>query len=184
MRRFLPQLACLALLASAATGDVLQPGEKSVRHVVVLEQAAALEGVTLVLAPVRGFHGVKVLAAGEPCEFSSKYGTRVYALRAGQALPEDVEELARVAFASGGLPVGEVSAVALVDPTTEIVSTVRVVSLDGDALVLEEVRRIRTGPGGLRVRELWVALTLGLVAASGLVLLAVLLRRRARAPAS
>jgi len=148
MRHLLLTLALIVLAAAPAAADVLMPGERSVEHVLRLEPGAGLEGVTLVLAPVRGFHGVQVLAPGGESRFSSKYGTRVYALRADQAVPEDVEALARAAFASGDLPVSEVRSVGLADPTTRIVTRVRLDSIDGDVVRLAQLDQREVGAAG------------------------------------
>src|SRR5262245_29097750 len=67
-------LRALALLGFASIGalplraDVIPPGHKPVEHVLVLSEALA-NGEIVAAAPTRGFHGVQIVAPGEPFSF-------------------------------------------------------------------------------------------------------------------
>ncbi len=168
----------VALLAAPAAADIIPPGYRSVRHVLVLEDDERLAEIRLVLAPVRGFGGTEILEPGQERTFSGKYGTRVFALRADQTVPDDPKELAAAAFASGDLPVGEISSVPHTDRTREAVSTVRLDSIEGDEVVLMHVATRKYGKGRVEVTgdRTW-SVMLG-VGAVGLLLVILLLRRR------
>jgi hypothetical protein len=180
-------LAVLVVVAFTAPGvaDLVPEGHHSVRHGMVLLPDERLEGVQLHLAPVRGFSGAEPWVPGEEAGWSGKYGTRVYALRPGEAASDDPKELAEAAFASGEIPFGHFSFLPNADPTFRIVTTVRLVSIGDGAIALEEVetrrydrdgqeRRGPSEPGAI------LPLLIG-VAVVGAVLLLVSFSRRRRA---
>jgi hypothetical protein len=168
-----------ALYAPPLAADILPPGHRDVRHELVLEELSPGEGWTMVVTPVRGFGGVSVIEPGVPFTFSSKYGTRVYALPGDAPVPEDPDAVRALALAVGDLPVAEVSSTPLVSPLTRVLTTLRVVSVEEGRVVLEVVDERRLGAGGLEVRTGLLVATLALVACAGLVALWAL-RRRAR----
>ncbi len=168
----------VAMLAAPAVADVIPPGYRSVKHTLVLEDDERLAEIRLVLAPVRGFGGTEVMVPGEEHTFSGKYGTRVYALKVGDPVPEEPKELKAAAFASGTLPVGKISMVPQADPLAEAVSTIRLAAIEGDRVVLEHVGTKKTDIAGGEVggNGTWIAMFV--VAVIGLVLVVLLLRRR------
>ena len=177
-------LRTLALLGFAVIGasplraDVIPPGHKRVEHVLVLSEALA-NGEILAAAPTRGFHGVQTVIPGEPFSFSSKYGTRLYALPAGSAIPDDLEALRTAAIASADIPVTQVTTVPLLNPLASIVTTLRVTLTPEGGLsvqVLDE-ERIQV----VQERLLSILVVLGAVGCLGLVGIVWLVRKRARA---
>jgi len=179
--------ACLLLLVALAwctssAADVLIPGTKAVRHELVLRTDEALASVTLVVTPVRGFGGVDVIEPGEPFLFSDKYGTRVYALAAGAAVPDEPEAVRSAAHASGGLPVIQVTAAPLASPLARVQTVLGIVSIEGDEIVLEVLDEHRFDATG---REEQPAVLLGLLAlvATGGTAALLLLHRRTRGAA-
>lgn len=177
-------LRTLALLGFAVIGalplraDVIPTGHKPVEHLLVLSEALA-NGEVLAAAPTRGFHGVQTVVPGAPFSFSSKYGTRLYALPAGAAMPDDLEALRAAAIASADIPVTQVTSVSLLDPLTSIVTTLRVTLTPEGGLsiqVLDEERILV-----VHERLLSILAVLGVVGCVGLVGIVLLARKRARA---
>ncbi len=171
-------LLALTVLAAPAAADIIPAGHHSVRHVLVLEDDPRLADVTLVLAPVRGFGGTEVLAPGTEQTFSGKYGTRVYALRPGEPVPETPDDLKTKAFASGAIPVGHTSFVSNSNPTQEMISTIRFDGIEGTDVKLDHVATQRFGVDGGEVDGPWTMVVMIAVGALGLLLVVLLLRRR------
>ena len=121
--------AALAALSAPAAADVLAPGTKAVRHELVVEPGPALEGLALVATPLHGFQPGGPVVPGEPFRFSTKYGTRLYALPAGAPVPSEPEAVRAAALASADLPLSEETAVPLWSPVARIVTTLRVTSV-------------------------------------------------------
>ena len=185
--RFALPLLLLAGLLTPAWADIIPEGHQSVTHVLVLDDCALPDDVRFFLAPTRGFGGVHAWLPGMGARFSGKYGTRVYALRAGVEAPETPKELAAAAFASGKIPVAHESNAPNLDPTHRIVSLVRLTGIEGDTIMFEEVdtRRYTLVEDGSQV-EAYVFPNfpvLGGVALVGIVL-GVLIGRRRRVPAA
>ncbi len=162
--------------------DVLPPGHKSVRHELVLDWGDDLGGYRLFAYPTRGFHGHHEIRRGEPFTFSSKYGTKIYALPAARAFPEQRDEVAALACPSAPVPVAQVSSVAMSDPVARIETRVQVERATADGLEFTVLGTRRLGADGQETSGLDFLL-LGLVAAIGLLAVIVLaLRARAAAP--
>jgi len=190
-------LALLALgpvAAGAAPADVIPPGSHAVEHTLVLETPAEVDGLRLVAAPVRGFGGVEQIEQGVPFHFSSKYGTRLYAVPAdGEAppfvAPFDREEGSAAAelwasFPTWSVPVGEVGHVSDSNPLARVETRLAWSGPEGDVRVVGERRwggdgeLLSEGAGGAHALGvpvfLAVAAALGL---AGLVVVAVIVRR-------
>jgi hypothetical protein len=184
LRRDHVSLHTLALLGLAVIGasplraDVIPPGHKPVEHVVVISEALA-NGEVLAAAPTRGFHGIQTVVPGEPFSFSSKYGTRLYALPADQPVPGDVAAVRAAALASSDIPVSEVTSVPLADPLARVVTTLRITAPASNQLVVEVLSEERFDSFGARGNLRALLLTLCSVAAVGIGAL-VLVRRRLR----
>jgi hypothetical protein len=172
-------LLCLPLLAAApAAADVLAPGTRPVRHELVLEHSPHFSEHDFVAAPVRGFGGCTRIVPGVPFTFSSKYGTRIFAIEPGADCPEEHEgpegpAVQRIARASGEIPVTEVSSVP-VTSTVQGLTTRLVIAKISDGVIRLEVVERETA----RNRSLvaWLALTFGI----GLVGMAWMARRTRR----
>ncbi len=108
--------------------DLLPPGHHAVRHELVLEWPADA-GWRFVASPVRGFGGTTVIAAGEPFDFSGKYGTRIYAVPAAAPLPNGDQRLGDVAWPNAAVPVAEIASVPIGHPLARVVTTVRVTAV-------------------------------------------------------
>lgn len=178
-RQLLLAALCAVLCSPPLAADVLPPGHRGVRHELVLQASDGVGGPTLVATPVRGFGGVTTLEPGVPFSFSTKYGTRVYALPAGAPVPEDPDAVRASALAVGDVPVSEVTSTPLASPLTRVLTTLRVASIEDGEIVLEVVDERRLSAGGVEVRTGLLAGALALVACVGLFALW-RLRRRAR----
>jgi hypothetical protein len=178
--RALARIACASLLAGTLAADVLPPGHKGVEHdIAVLEPLP--DGLVVVAAPTRGFGGVEVLAPGAPIPFSSKYGTRLYVLPAGAAIPADPGAVRAAAIASADLPVSEVVSAPIVSPLSSVVTMLRLTVPTPGQLTVEVVDEVRSNAilaqGNLRL----VLGTMLAVGAIGVAAILILVRRRVRA---
>jgi len=180
-RGLLLSVLCAALSATPLEADVLPPGSRGVRHELVLEASEVLDGWTLAATPVRGFGGVTVIEPGVPFTFSSKYGTRVYALPAGSPVADEPDAVRAAASAEGEIPVAEVTSTPLVSPLTGVVTTLRVVAIEDGVLTLEVAGERSLGVAGLEVRTGLLTGALALVACAGLATVLELARRARRA---
>jgi hypothetical protein len=130
--RVLKPLCLLAVLmwptAPTALPDVLPPGYHGVRHELVLDLPAGTTAPALVAFPTQGFGVAMRVMPGEPFVFSSKYGTRLYQLAVGEALPRKADEAWAQQHASLAIPVQEVHALPMLMPVTRVRTTLRVVN--------------------------------------------------------
>lgn len=166
--------------AVALRADVIPPGHRPVEHVFAVREPLPT-GVTLVAAPTSGFTGVQVVAAGTEVAFSTKYGTRLYALPAGTEIPGDPAAVRAAAVASADLPMLEVTSTSLTSPVSKFISWLRVERTPEGGLA---VALLEPGPGSAiaaRGNLLLLALILAAAFACGVVLLIVLVRRFGRA---
>ena len=161
--------ATLCLCLPSSVPDVLMPGYVSARHELVLNWD---EGITnrFVASPTRGFGSFQVIAAGEPFPFSSKYGTRIYAVPADGPVP-DANTLRESTWPNASIPVRQMAAVPLGFPVAHVVTSLRVAGLRDDGFELQVVGEQRFGRFGLPVvGPVWLPLVL--IAGLGFVLLA------------
>ena len=159
---------------SAVPLDVLPPWHKPVQHELVLELAPGLPNVRIVAGPLRGFGTFEAVEAGVPFEFSSKYGTRLFAVPADVPLPASLTaDWLEVFPASGGF--AEVSSVPVGRPLERVVTTYRVTAIEGRAVATVRVDEARFDSGG-HVLGAGISsallLTLALLGALGLRMLA------------
>jgi hypothetical protein len=116
-------------MAEPLLADLIPSGHKAVTHQLVFVDSPALAHHRLVAAPVRGLHGTTEVVAGQPFQFSSKYGTRLY------LIPKDVMPLPKFdrdlysQWPSEEPPVGEITSVPMVNPVASILTKVRLVSV-------------------------------------------------------
>ncbi|MCR9245031.1 MAG: hypothetical protein NXI31_08355 [bacterium] len=195
-RRFLSPMATSWLMTGSFTAmltllpppaptpipDVLLPGHKPVQHELVLEWNTAELEHRFVAFPVRGFHGHTVIEPGQPFSFSSKYGTAIYALPSGAAVPSDRTGFENANWAGTGVPVGEVGSVPIGNPLTRLETVLRVTGVGEAAITFERVREQRFDANGnvIGQHDVW---WLALFAAAGATLLAfVVVRQRANTP--
>ncbi len=170
-------MASIALAAPAAA-DVLLPGTRPVRHELVLEPSPHFAEHDFVAAPVRGFGGFTRIEPGVPFTFSSKYGTRLYAIEPGAECPEGYDPphgpaLARIARASGPIPLAQVASVPLSSTLESLTTRLRIRSIADGVLELEVVDTERERDRGLIA---WYVL----LPIAGLLGLGWLVRRRPR----
>lgn len=171
----------LSAACALAAPDVLPPGYRPVAHELVLEASPHFAEHDFFAAPTAGFGGCTRVVPGEPFRFSSKYGTRLYALAKGATCPEGYRPsagtaaAAEVALASGDIPVQETGSVRAISPVEHVRTTLRIASVADGAIRLEVVdERTDWDPA--------VAWAVGLAFAFGAGGILVLVRRgRARA---
>lgn len=119
--------------------DLVLPGTKPVEHRLVLDPGPHGTEWRFLAFPVRGFGGVEHVLPEQPFEFSSKYGTRIYAVRPDETVPErpDAEWITK--HPVGAIPVSEVHAVGLADPLSSVETRLRVDGVDATAVRLSIV---------------------------------------------
>ena len=115
---------------------------------------------------MRGFGGFTRIVPGVPFSFSSKYGTRLYAIEPGAECPEGYEPpdgpaVARIAHASGEIPLAQVASVPLTSTLAGLTTHLRIGSIDAGRIELVIVDTVTE-------RESGTALWLALVPAVGL----------------
>jgi hypothetical protein len=119
--------------------DLIPPGQKGVTHQLVFVDSPALAQHRLVAAPVHGFRGTTEVVAGQPFDFSSKYGTRLYVIpKEVVPLPEFDPNLYSQ-WPSAEPPVGEITSVPVVSPVTSILTKVRLADVTSGLPKLEVV---------------------------------------------
>lgn len=167
-------LVALLALAAPARADILLPGHRPVSHKLLIESSEHWGGKRIVAFPVRGFGGTHLVQPGEPFEFSSKYGTRLYVVTDAEPVPESADAAWTASHVAAEIPVQEVASVPLVSPLDSIVTTLRIRTLEGarfELAVVDEEQRYDPG-----LIALW-----GSVALLGGLGLVYLIRRRRRA---
>ncbi len=175
----LPASLLLTAAAVPPAPDILPMGHRAVVHELVVEASPALAGWRLVATPTRGFHGVHAVEPGAPFTFSSKYGTKLYAIRDGDPLPpHPVPAEWKKAHPSSPIPVAQVATVAIGDSTARVVTTLRIETVDAETLKVAEIETKRfDADGEVPGRGVSIAVLIG-AAAAGLTALVRLLRRR------
>jgi hypothetical protein len=176
-------MRCLALALVAVLPvnlpDLLPPGGHPVQHELVLDWSGAPEGARFVASPSAGLHGHHVIARGEPFRFSSKYGTRIFAVPPGASLPPAREALREVDWPSAGVPVTEIGWAARGNPLRSVRTSLRVERADARTLELRVCGVQRFGPLGLAIDgPIW--LPLAAIGAIGAIWLARLVRASPR----
>ena len=161
----------LAPVTAAPARDVILPGNRNFKHQLVIEDGELFRTHQFVAAPVRGFRGVHLVVPGEPFSFSSKYGTRIYAVPIGETIPAELDEAWKAAHVAAEIPVAEVASVPLTSPIDSLVTRLEIAELFGAKLQLAVVSEERTWSS----TALWV---LGASAVLGLGGLALVVRRR------
>lgn len=155
-----------ALLPLLGAPDFLLPGQKGVRHELILTWDEADLPYRFVASPTHGFHGNTPIRSGEPFRFSSKYGTHILAAPLAAELPPAKERIRDVDWPSAPVPVREVRSIGAGHPLARVETTLRVARVDGGTIVFEKVGERRLDQNGRELGDLdW--LPLALIAAGG-----------------
>lgn len=166
-------LAGLLLLVIArknqVLADVIPPGNKSVRHVLVFVDSPLLQSHRLVATPIRGFGGHEEVQAGQPFGFSTKYGTRLYVVPEDYVFPKKIIYGARPAFPSCEVPVSSITSVPVLSPVDSIRTTCELVSVEEDSIRVSLVDHQELDAFGRPVTPGSMALPLLAISASGLI---------------
>lgn len=135
----------LGLCLLSPLPDLTLPGFKKVSHQVAIENSEDFDGWLVVGATLFGPSHVTVAEPGVPFFYSSKYGTRIYALPRGTDLPTSSEggRVPRAAFESflqARPPVSSPSQVSVLSPVASVLTTIRIVDISAAGIQLEAVR--------------------------------------------
>ena len=161
-------LAVAALAATAPLPDILLPGQRSVAHELVLEIAPGCRPPELVAFPTQGLGVARRVMPGEPFRFSSKYGTCLYELASGEALPPGADRDWAVSHVALAIPVVEEGTVLLSSPVRRLRTTLRLSGAAGSLRldVMGTERFDRNGePMGATSSTIWFLLLSSLGAA-------------------
>jgi len=171
-------LLALVLIPGTPPPDLLLPGHKSVRHELILDWGE--ESGRFIAYPTRGFHGPHEIERGKPFRFSSKYGTKIYAVPADAVFPEDREAATAVAWPRARVPVGEVRSIPASNPLAHVLTTARITAVTANGIEFKILGERRMDGSGNEIGNFdWVLLVL--VASVGVAMLLVLNRRAQRA---
>lgn len=117
--------------------DLLPPGHKAVDHYLIFTSSAALQNHRLVAAPIRGLHGFAEIRQGQPVPFSTKYGTRIFAVPTDYQLPEECKPEDLEDFPSTAPPVHAITSLSVLRSTTQIKTFCEVTSVTETAVVIK-----------------------------------------------
>ena len=122
-----------------ALADLLPPGHKAVDHHLIFNSSVALQNHRLVAAPIRGFHGFAEICQGQPVPFSTKYGTKIFAVPTDYQFPEkyrleDLED-----FPSTAPPVHAITSLSVLRSTAQIKTFCEVISVTKSAVVVRVI---------------------------------------------
>ena len=137
--RFLLAMFFLAISVSTLTADVLPPGHAPVSHKLEFESSQLLKDTVLVAAPTAGFGGAVRVVAGEPFTFSSKYGTRLYLVPAGETIDNKFDRERFKEWPSCQPPVSEIKSVPAYKSVRSALTTLRLKEITEDGPVIEIV---------------------------------------------
>jgi hypothetical protein len=182
-----PAVAALLVPLFGPVPDVLPPGHRSLTHELVLEASPLFEVFELYAWPVAGFSGETHIVPGQAFQFSSKYGTRIFAFDKGAKFPAaaiawidhdpsaaDLTE--HGVRAVGAIPVQEQDSAPIGSPVERVLTHLRVAAVADGEVRLEVV-------GEDVERDQSTLLALGGALSAGVVGLGLLLRARRRAGA-
>ncbi|MCA8970167.1 MAG: hypothetical protein KDC95_10300 [Planctomycetes bacterium] len=122
--------------------DVIVPGHKSVDHRITLDWGSDLERYRFYVSPNAGFHGNALAERGAELRFSSKYGSRVWAVPVTEEPPVAGKRI-EGPWPNARVPVGEWSSVPIGTPVAKVITHLRIVAVDGETLRFETVSEQR-----------------------------------------
>ena len=112
--------------------DFLPIGHRPVVHELVIQDDPLFARYRIVAGPMHGFHVLEGVRPGVPFEFSSKYGTKLYALPLGAPMPTDAPHLEGFPAdwpeqsLTGAIPRGEVRSVPIHSGVYRVLTTLRI----------------------------------------------------------
>jgi hypothetical protein len=162
------------LLVAPLHADLIPPGTRPIEHTLVFDASPWFQQYRIVAAPTVGFDGDVVVQPDVPFRFSSKYGTRLYAVPLDVTPPSGAWRDAREWWSmqrSADIPVAERKFVPLVSTLESVETRLRIVdiSASGMQVVVVDEDSVHNG---------WLIASLLLVFGLGLGLLLWLWRKR------
>lgn len=131
------------LFLGDAQADLIPPGHKSIKHQLVFLDSPLLTEHRLIAAPVRGFGGFSEVKAGHPFYFSSKYGTKIYAVPKDYQPPTRYSPGEALPFPHSEPPTNSITSVSLLQNTSRIETHCRLVAVTETSLEIEVTEEIR-----------------------------------------
>ena len=154
---------------SKTQADILLPGHKPVKHVLVFEDLSPPPGQRLIVGPTRGLGGFEEIKPGEPFRFSNKYGTRIY------WVPVDVpaqawDQESLHAWPNAIPPVSEINSVLIVSSVADVITKLRYEGIVDEQPVIGVVSQVKLDSSGKVVSSATFLLTMLLLVGGGLAL--------------
>ncbi|MCB9883763.1 MAG: hypothetical protein H6832_02100 [Planctomycetes bacterium] len=134
----------------ARSPDVILPGHKSVEHRIVLDWGSDLDRYRFFVSPNAGFHGNALAERGVQMRFSSKYGSRIWAVPANEEPPVAGKRI-EGSWPNARVPVGEWSSVPIGTPVAKVITHLRIVAVDDQTLRFETVSEQRFDSRGREI---------------------------------
>ena len=122
--------------------DIILPGHKSIQHRLTFVDSPALRENRLIAAPVRGFEGFQEIRVGQPFSFSTKYGTRIYAVPSDYQPPERFDHGESLEFPFADPPVNSITSLSILNSTSKIETRCKLVAVNDQSLIIEVVEEI------------------------------------------
>ena len=130
-------------ISDAARGDLIPPGHKSIKHELVFLDSPLLREHRLIAAPVRGFGGFAEVKADQPFYFSTKYGTKIYAVPKDFEPPESYTHGEALPFPNSEPPTHSLTSVSILRKTNRIVTRCRLTAITDQSLEIEVVEEVQ-----------------------------------------
>lgn len=165
---------CLVLIIGSAQpanfveADIIPPGNKKVSHHMVFADSPLLQSHRLIAMPVRGFGGFTEVQAGQPFQFSSKYGTRLYVVPSDYHPPGKVFHGEPLPFPSCEVPVSSTTSVPKFSPVASLRTTCKLIAVGDDSIGVEVIEHVELGSGNQPVTPWQRMLPFVAIAATGL----------------
>ncbi len=154
--------------------DLIPPGTRPIEHTLVFEDSPLFQQYRIVAAPTLGFAGEVVVQPHVPFHFSSKYGTRLYAVPLDVTPPSGGWIQERDWWSSqrsADMPVAEQKFVPIVSTLESVETRLRLVDITATGMQVAVVDEDRTHNG-------WLVFSLLLVFSLGVALLLWLWRKK------
>lgn len=154
---------------SKTQADILLPGHKPVKHVLVFEDLSPPPGQRLIVGPTRGLGGFEEIKPGEPFRFSNKYDTRIYLVPVDSPSQAwDQESLH--AWPNAIPPVREINSVLIVSSVADVITKLRYEGIVDEQPVIGVVSQVKLDSSGKVVSSTALLLTMLLLVGGGLAL--------------
>jgi hypothetical protein len=121
--------------------DLIVPGERAIRHELLIAADRVSSARRLLLAPVQGFGSATLLRPGAASRFSTKYGSRLWPLAPDEPVPESIDATWTEGRVAIPIPFPERRSTPLASPVARVLTICRLVEQGGLRLVVVAERQ-------------------------------------------